>query len=300
MSRGRRRDRVVRLAGVALICAFGLGSARGDLDRGDLAWAVRAEGEREGRPQVGPIAEAVAAYERALAAEPENVSARWRLLRSLHFQGEFVATDRKSAERSFDRGRQVAEVGLDLLALRLETGERSDRMAPETLRDRIAATNLPQSDVARLHFWAAIHWAASARTLGLLTAVRQGLVNRIQRYTLVAIALEPEYDEGGAYRLLGRLHAELPRVPFVSGWVDRDEAIPLVERAYAIAPENPGNRLLLALTLLDLAPDRRAEALDLLDAVRRLEPRPAMRIEDLSIRDEARRRFAAASLEGVG
>ena len=49
--------------------------------------------------------------------------------------------------------------------------------------------------------------------------------------------------------------------PLLSGWVDRSKALPHAERALAIAPEHPGNHLLLALTLLDLYPERRAEAL---------------------------------------
>jgi hypothetical protein len=77
----------------------------------------------------------------------------------------------------------------------------------------------------------------------------------------------------------------------VSGWVDRNESIPLLERAYAMAPDNPGNRLLLALTLLDLAPERRSEALDLLKQVEGLTPRTSMRIEDLAMRMEARDRL---------
>jgi hypothetical protein len=122
--------------------------------------------------------------------------------------------------------------------------------------------------------------------------VREGVATRLRRYTQIAIDLEPEYEEGGAFRLLGRLHAELPRVPFLSGWVDRGRAIPLVERAYAVAPANPGNRLLLALTLLELAPERRAEALDLLRQVEGVTPRPSMQIEDLYARREAREKLA--------
>jgi hypothetical protein len=79
--------------------------------------------------------------------------------------------------------------------------------------------------------------------------------------------------------------------------VDRGQAIPLVERAYAIAPTNPGNRLLLALTLLDLAPERRAEALDLLRQVEGVTPRPSMKIEDLYAGREAREKLAEEDAE---
>jgi hypothetical protein len=126
--------------------------------------------------------------------------------------------------------------------------------------------------------------------------VRQGVANRVHRYTLITIALEPEYHEGGGFRLLGWLHAQLPRVPFVSGWVDRNESIRLLERAYAMAPESPGNRFLLALALLDLAPERRGEAIDLLKQVEGLSPRSSMHIEDLAVRRQARDRLAAGRI----
>jgi hypothetical protein len=60
-----------------------------------------------------------------------------------------------------------------------------------------------------------------------------------------------------------------------------------------MSPAHPGNRLLLALTLLDLAPERRSEALDLLQQVEGLTPRPSMRVEELAMRKQARERLRA-------
>jgi tetratricopeptide (TPR) repeat protein len=271
------------------------GAQADDVARGDSAWAGRAKGEREGRPLPAPILEAVNSYESVLAASPGSLEARWKLLCALHFRGDLAAQDEEEKRASFERAREVSEEGLELLAERAGSGIRLEEMDPEAIPDLIEATDMSPSDVARLYFWSAINWGAWSRTVGLLSAVRQGVANRLHRYTVITIILEPEYDEGGAFRLLGRLHAELPRVPFVSGWVDREQALPLIERAYALAPTNPGNRLLLALTLLDLAPERRGEALALLDQVQRLTPRSSMRIEDLSMRKEARERLAAAA-----
>jgi tetratricopeptide (TPR) repeat protein len=285
----------VRLSGVVLASLFGFYSQVAHADeiaRGDSAWARRAEGEREGRPLPGPIREAVSSYEDALSARPESLEARWKLLRALHFAGDFAARGEEESGRIFDHAREVSDQGLDLLAGGVGSGVRLDEMDPEEIRNRLAAADVSQRDVARLYFWSAINWGAWSRRAGLLSAVRQGVANRIHRYALITVALEPEYDEGGAFRLLGRLHAELPRVPFVSGWVDRQRSIPLLERAFAIAPANPGNRLLLALTLLDLAPERSSEALELLKQVERLTPRTSMRIEDLAMRREARERLS--------
>jgi tetratricopeptide (TPR) repeat protein len=288
--RGIRLARGLVLAG--LLGIGSLGAYADDVSRGDSAWRNRAAGERDGRPRADPILEAIRSYEAALAARPESLEARWKLLRALHFAGDFVLEDREERRRIFDRGRQVSEQGLELLARQAGSGKRLDELESKALERRVDAASVSSNDVARLYFWSAVNWGAWSRVAGLLGAVREGVATRLLRYTQIAIDLEPEYEEGGAFRLLGRLHAELPRVPFLSGWVDRGRAIPLVERAYAVAPANPGNRLLLALTLLELAPERRAEALDLLRQVEGVTPRPSMQIEDLYARREAREKLA--------
>ena len=282
------------MASLLLIALLGLGSVDAhadDLARGDAAWARRAEGERDGLPQPGPIDAALQAYGAALTARPDDLEARWKLLRAFHFAGEFAGKGEKESRAIFERAREVSEDGLERLAREMGAGARLEAADLETLGERLEAAGVRPTDVARLHFWAAINWGAWSRIVGLLGAVRQGVANRLHRYTSLAVALEPGYEDGGPLRLLGRLHAELPRVPFLSGWVDRNQAVSLVESAYALAPENPGNQLLLALTLLDLAPERRAEALDLLEGVARLTPRPSMRVEDLAMRDQATRQL---------
>jgi uncharacterized protein YbjT (DUF2867 family)/tetratricopeptide (TPR) repeat protein len=284
--------RIGHRAGIVVLALACLAAEPAPVARGDAAWERRAEGERAGRPAPEPIRAALSAYEAALAAQPESLGARWKLLRALHFAGEFAAAAEAERRGRFERALEVSQAGLARLERDVDLGAPLHDLEPARLRSGVDDARLARTDVARLYFWSAINWGAWARSVGLLGAVREGVANRLHDYTRVTLALEPDYDEGGAYRLLGRLHAELPRVPFVSAWVDRAEAIPLVERAYALAPANPGNRLLLGLTLLDLAPSRRAEALDLLRQVEALTPRADMRIEDLAMREEARERLA--------
>jgi hypothetical protein len=301
MTKGLYARRTVEKAGrlvlTVLVGISCLGAYTDDVARGDLAWARRAEGEENGIPLTDPILTAVRSYESALAARPANLEAHWKLLRALYFAGYFGAQDKQERLALFDRGRDVSESGLSFLKEQVAAGKRLEELDPDTLASRIEPLGISPSDVARLYFWSAINWGAWSRDVGLLSAVYQGVANRLHQYTLVTIALEPDYFEGGAFRLLGRLHAELPRVPFVSGWVDRKQSIPLVERAYATAPAEPGNRLLLALTLLDHAPERYSEGLYLLRQVETLTPRPSMHIEDLAVRREARKRLAEARAE---
>ncbi len=53
-----------------------------DLAVGDLAWTQRAEGHEGTRAAAEPIDNAIRAYRKVLQAEPENLEARWKLLRA--------------------------------------------------------------------------------------------------------------------------------------------------------------------------------------------------------------------------
>jgi tetratricopeptide (TPR) repeat protein len=282
----------------SLLVTGTLGAYSDEIARGDAAWAGRARGAQEGRAQPGPVSEAVRAYERAFAAQPESLEACWKLLRGLYFAGYFAAADPAEARGRFERAREVSEDGIERLSSRLDSELHEVDADPAAAAERLRAASIEPSDVARLYFWAAVNWGAWSRKVGLLSAVGQGVADRLHRYTLTAVRLEPHYEDGGPLRLLGRLHAELPRVPLISGWVDQTQALPLVQRAYDLAPDVPGNQLLLALTLLDLAPARRDQALALLDRVAALTPRAEFQIEDHAVREEARRVLAKSAAAG--
>ena len=280
-----------------LVVALAFPASAADLETADDAWRARDRGAIEERADPVRARELVANHEALLQHSPDGFDRRWRLLRALHFAGDFAASGDNDARRRFDRARQVSEAGMSMLASAVPS---PDALSPEAWAKALEKeAGVPRIDLARFFFWSAINWGAWSRSEGLLATVRQGVANRLERYARVAIALEPRYEAGGAYRLLGRLHGALPRVPFVSGWVDRERALPLLDRAFAVDPGHPGNQLLMALTLLDLAPARRSEALDLLDRVGASELRSDMRVEHAAIRREAReRRAAEAAPEG--
>jgi hypothetical protein len=191
-----------RVVLAAMVGIASLGAYSDDVARGDSAWASRAEGEREGRPQSAPILYAVSFYESALAASPGSLEVRWKLLRALHFAGDFAAQEAQERRAIFDWAREVSDEGLNLLAERVGSGVRLEDTEPEAIRSWLEAKDVSPSDVARLYFWSAISWGAWSRDVGLLKAVREGVANRLYRYTRIAIALEPGYDESiGGRRL---------------------------------------------------------------------------------------------------
>ena len=235
---------------------------------GDRAWEMRAEAlnGRLARPE--QIELAIRSYRQSVEAESSSLEARWKLLRSLHYLVEFTDAPEGRKDRAVEEAVAVADASIGAID---GGGE---------IRAR-----------ALLYFWSAINWGARGQRVGLLTIVREGVANKIHDYAQRAVDLAAEIERGGGYRLLSRLHAELPRVPFISGWVDRDQTLLMAERALAIDSTDPGNRLILALALVERAPNRRAEAVALLESVALSTPRKSLLAEDLAIREQARERL---------
>ena len=242
---------------------------------GDAAWDRRAEGRHGLEAAAGPIAAAVAAYEAALAEAPASVDVRQRLLRAVYFQGRFATSEAARRRALYARGRDLAEEGLDQLAADLGLA-RLDPADPE----EVAAAVAGRPEAVQLFFWAAAHWGLWGETNGLVAAARSGVAAKVRRYAEAAIAIDEGFAAGGALRVRGRLHTEAPRIPLVTGWVDRGVAISSLERAVALAPEEPQNRLYLAEALLRFRRQRRDEALAMLRALARETPRPDFLLED--------------------
>jgi tetratricopeptide (TPR) repeat protein len=252
-----------------MLCAVSV-DVQAQLAEADLLWEARADELSGLLATADRTEEAIRAYRSAVGSQPYALEARWKLLRAFHYLIDFTNATEAREDAVLKEAVSFADTSLDLLDAEVES----------------------PSDRAQLYFWSAIVWGARGQRVGLLTLVREGIATRMHDYAQRAVALDPTIERGGAYRLLARLHSGLPRVPFVSGWVDRKQAVPMAERALEIDPEDPGNRLILALTLLERAPERRAEATAIVATVARRTPRDTLRAEDLATREQARDRLA--------
>ncbi len=259
--------------------------------RGDAAWERRSEGyDPNGYARLEPVLESIAAYENALEADPDALEAHWRLLRAWFFAGEFTTRDDATQIERFERGKQQAERSFEALDRAARDGAAWRERDPSRIGESFTEALHPA--VARIQLWSALLWASWARETGVVAAVRSGAILKMRRQAERVIALDGTLEGGAAHRLLSRLHAQLPRIPFYTSWVDRDQAFAELERALATGPEHPGNRVLKALTWLDLAPERRGEALAILESVAQSEPTGENLVEQLAIRRAARERLA--------
>ena len=259
-----RSDLRVWLAITLFLVPLRSGSAT--LPEGDEAWARRAENVDGQLAHPAQIEVAIVAYRQVVATEPSHPEGRWKLLRALHYAIDFTSL---SEERKHSFTVEAIALARSAEAI-LDSVEHSD------------------SDRARLYFWSAVAFGVRARNVGPLTIVREGIAGRMHQYALRSMALDATVDRGGAQRLLSRLHASVPRLPLISGWVDRSQILPLARQAVELDTAHLGNRLILAQALLEQSSERSAEARRMLKQITATEPGHNNRVEYLAIQRQAR------------
>ena len=252
---------------------------------GDAAWARRADGHQGARATPKPVDEAIAAYERAVKEQPERLEGAWKLLRALHFKGDFTTDSNDARQKAFARGKEVAEAAIDRLAKRTAgSRQKLDAMSPAQAAKAVAGV----PEARPLYLWAAVHWGLWGDVFGRLAAARQGVGDRVKTYSETLIALDERYEDAGGHRILGRLHTLAPKVPFVTGWVDRCKSVSELRRAVALGPDNLDNHVFLAEALFEYQPGKAAEAREILRRVLARQPVPELAVEQARSLADAR------------
>jgi tetratricopeptide (TPR) repeat protein len=269
--------------------AAGAGSPA--LAEADAAWARRAEGARGGEAAASSVEAIVAAARKAVAGDPGDLEARWKLMRALYFQGEHATTGTEAKKKVFDEGKRFGEETLDLI--RKEAGSAVGKDLSKATPVELVPHLKGRADVTGCFLWSAVDWGKWALVFGKSAAARQGAAAKIRDYATAVIGLDPGFDEGGGYRVLGRLHHQTPSIPFVTGWASRAAALQNLRAAVDVAPRNFVNRLYLAEALHDYEKGRRTEARRMLEELVADAPSAALAVEDARAQEEARVLLAA-------
>lgn len=257
---------------------------------GDRAYSRRQEGRVGAKAGVGPINQAIAAYEQA-ARDPDFAEARWKLVRALYFKGAYTGLDPDSRKAVFQKAKRVAEDGIGILQKSLE--KRGIKGFLEFGPNTLAGHFRDRSDAAPTFFWAAVAWGEWALSIGKVEAAQSGAAETIRDYALTVIGIDPVFEEGGGYRILGRLHDQAPWIPFVTGWVSREDAVKYLRLAMQEDKRNFANRHFLAEALYGGDAKEKTEAIALEEALVADAPSPQHLIEEITTQDEARQNLAA-------
>ena len=259
---------------------------------GDAMYLKRQEGRVGARASTGPINKAIASYEAAASRDPGLVEARWKLMRAFYFKGNFTGLDDDSKKAVFEKAKRVGDEAVAILEKGLE--DKGLQGILEVGPEALAGALKDRSDSAPTYFWASACWGQWAITQGKLEAVRMGAADKIRSYGLTVIGIDPDFEDGGGYRVVGRLNDQAPWIPFITGWVSRDEALKYLRLANKVGPRNFSNRHFLAEALHHGGDAKdQAEAVALEEALVADAPSPQRLVEDLSMQELARQNVEA-------
>ncbi len=249
-----------------ILLLFAAATATAQVPDGDQHWALRAEGHQGGRAQAANVDAAIAAYQKAVAANPNDLQARWKLLRALRFKGAYVATTNDAKKPIYNEGKKAGQEAL------------------------AAVTRLKASgpDVAEIYLWDAINWGEWALAYGKMAAVREGAADRIRREATTAMQMDPKLEGGAPARVLGRLHDQTPRVPFITGWASSKEALRFLNDSLKIDPANKITKVFLAEAMVNHSSDSTLQAVAILRDAIKAPNDPNYEVEDSAAVDDAR------------
>jgi len=272
----------------ALIVAFALiavvVTASAQVSEGDQHWNARAEGHQGGRAKPGQIDAAIAGYQKAVMQEPNNLEAHWKLLRAVRFKGAYVASTTDEKKRIYAIGKNEGQTAIAVINRALAAkGVKAD--APEK-QVADAARTIPGA--GEVFFWDSVNWGEWALAYGKMAAVRQGAADRIRREATMAMLVDPKMDGGGPQRVLGRLHDQTPRVPFITGWASSKEAVRFLRESYKIDPTNKITRVFLADALVSNDSKNGPEAIRILREVINSPNDPNYEVESAQAQEDAK------------
>jgi hypothetical protein len=201
-----------------------------------------------------------------------------RLLQALHFRGVYCGASPEARKPIFEEGRSLGQTAVDRLEKQV-----SGRGEPE----RLAALRAVPG-AASVFYWTTAHWGEWALVRGKFAAAKSGVAGKVRDLAQTVADIDPNLDEGGAFRVLGRLHDQAPHIPLITGWVSKRKGIEYLRRSLALGPENRVTWLFLGEALLEHEPASKAEALSLLQRCASSPPRPERAVEDAHYAELAR------------
>lgn len=267
----------------SLIAAFAL-TAVAQISDGDQRWTARAEGHQGGRAKPAPIDAAIAAYRKAVAQEPNNLEARWKLLRAIRFKGAYVSTTNDEKKRVYAIGKTDGDAAM-VVVNRALAAKGVKANAPEK---QVADAARSIAGAGEIFYWDSVNWGEWALAYGKMAAVREGAADRIRREATIAMLIDPKMDGGGPQRVLGRLHDQTPHVPFLTGWASSKEAVRFLRESYKIDPTNKITRVFLAEALVSNDSKNGPEAIRILREVISSPNDPNYEVENAQAQDDAK------------
>jgi len=188
---------------------------------GDDHYTRRADGHDGEWASTGPIAKALDAYLNAYELGGRSPALYTKILRASFFYATNAEKDERKQKEILQRATVI--------------GAEAVEMYP---------------DDAAINYQLAGCWGRWGEVNGLIASARKGVADKVKLYGEKTIRLDPDLEEGGGYRTMGRLHFKAPYIPFILSWPDKGQSLKNLAMAVEKGPHNLTNHLFYAESLV--------------------------------------------------
>ncbi len=234
-----------------------IASANAGMNEGIEYYEKRQEGSKGTLASNENIDKAIEQFSAALLSPNSEKDAALYLLKSYYYKAEFAVQNRNEKKKIFNEGKALGEKYIE---------------------------KYPTS--AEFRYWYLVNLGSWAQVYGILTAAREGVSDLMRTHSEKIIELDPEYQNGGGYFMLGAVHFKSPYIPFLLSWPDNDDAIKYLQLSVDTGNAEMNQKNYLARALSKDGQDKKARAL--LEEVLKTKPSTATLVEDLDDIKEAR------------
>ena len=234
-----------------------IASANAGMNEGIEYYEKRQEGSKGTLASNENIDKAIEQFSAALLSPNSEKDAALYLLKSYYYKAEFAVQNRNEKKKIFNEGKALGEKYIE---------------------------KYPTS--AEFRYWYLVNLGSWAQVYGILTAAREGVSDLMRTHSEKIIELDPEYQNGGGYFMLGAVHFKSPYIPFLLSWPDNDDAIKYLQLSVDTGNAEMNQKNYLARALSKDGQDKKARAL--LEEVLNTKPSTATLVEDLDDIKEAR------------
>ena len=210
--------------------------AQSNLDKGIEYYNRRHENCIEDKADPVYISKAISFFESCLNDQKTKVVASLYLLKSYYFKAKFTESDKEKKKEILKKGKAL---GQDLI-----------EKYPESV-DYI--------------YWYLVNLGSWAEVYGVLSAAREGVADKMRTYSKKIIEMDPNYEDGAGYFMLGAVHYKSPYIPFLLSWASNSDAIKWLELAYNTGESKIAQAVYLAMAYKK--DGQKIKALELLDKV---------------------------------
>ena len=248
---------LIRIFLIFFCLSMMIASAKANMDEGVNLYNNRHEGSNGAMASTENIEKAIQHFLEALKNPNHEKDAAIYLLKSYYYYAEFAIEDIEKKKQIFDKGKEL--------------GTKFINRYPNTVEFR---------------YWYLVNLGSWANVYGILTAAREGVADQMKAHSEKIIELDPKYQDGGGYFMLGAVHYKSPYIPFLLSWPDNDEAIKYLQLSYDIEEATLNQKNYLAQAIYKDGQVEKAKLL--LKEVISTTPDPKNLVEDLDDIEEAK------------